>query len=294
MASRMATPLRRIPNGHDDTRTADPERDRATEEPVSEKRQSRRGTPGPGAGAGRRRHSAPAALYDGRTYDGEYGDGDTLGICGSLGKRGSGKTFRDWISIQLSHARLVVFDSENQYRPPNYDTAGFTVISSPGELKKFIASHLNDERVRVIYKPLDGKKLWHFRAVTYILLQWGKRLHEKGKGLIFDVDEVDQFCPPHEKLEIFSPELNKVVEYGRHQGISMRWNARRIYTVHPKVRAATREYRIYRYNEPLDNQYFEKVIGKDAAAALPALGKYEYVFWTDDAHQDWEIRGGKQ
>jgi hypothetical protein len=231
--------------------------------------------------------SEKETLYDGGIYEGEYGDGNIAGIVLMAGKRKSGKTWLQWREFQLAKCRRIIFDPKNQYRSEKgYDISGWTVLHRPGELRMHLAHHINSEVVKVIYKPLSGELMWHFKAVTRIVLEYGQR----SKGVLYGVDEIDLFCDPGVKLKDGCPQLHQVVEYGRHHGVSMSCTTRRPHAVSRSLTAECAEFRIFKTNEPLDKKYFEKYIGS-AVKELPNLGKYEYLWWIDTG--DSEVRGGK-
>jgi len=226
-------------------------------------------------------------LYDGQFYEGEYGDGNIAGILAFIGKRKSGKTWLQWREFQLAKRRRVIFDPKNQYRKEKgYDTAGWTVFHQPGELREYLAHHINSDVVKVIYKPDRGSLMWHFKAVTRIVLEYG----ERSKGVLYAVDEVDLFCDPGVKLKDGCPQLHQVVEYGRHHGVSMTFTTRRPHAVSRSLTAEVAEFRIFKTNEPLDKKYLREYIGS-AVQQLPKLGKYEYLWWSDTGES--EVRGGK-
>jgi len=264
MASRAAHVGRSDRRSEDSLRRGDPDRDA---EPEVRKTQ---------------KHST-ATLYDGRIYDGEYGDGNIAGILVLAGKRKSGKTFEQWREFGLARHRRIIFDSENQYTAAKgYDVSGWTIFHQPGELREYLARNLNTE-VKVIYKPLAGRLEWHFRTVTRIVIEYAKRT----PGLLYAVDEIDKFCNPSEPL---GPELNEIVEYGRHRNISMSCTTRRPHKVSRNLTAQCAELRIFRTNEPRDKKYFQDFIGT-AVNVLPKLKQYEYLRWVDTGEA--EIRGGK-
>jgi DNA helicase HerA-like ATPase len=232
----------------------------------------------------RKTKSDPAAtLYDGEVYDGEYGDGNIAGIVLFAGKRKSGKTFLQWRELNLAKHRRIIFDTEDQYKAPKYDTSGWKIFHQPGELRAYLATQLRADVLKVIYKPLAGNKLWHFRTVTRIVIEYARRT----KGVLYDIDEVDQFCNPNEPL---GPELNEAVEYGRHRLLSMAVSTRRPHKVSRNLTAQCAEFRIFKTNEPRDKKYFEEFIGS-AVKELPQLGQYEYLRWVDTG--ECEVRGGK-
>jgi hypothetical protein len=225
-----------------------------------------------------------ATLYDGEIYDGEYGDGNIAGILLLAGKRKSGKTFLQWREFNLAKHRRIIFDTENQYRrEKGYDITGWMVIHQPGFLRNYLSTRMQVEDLKVIYKPISGKKRWHFRTVSRIVIEYARRT----KGLIYGVDEIDQFCNPNEPLE---PELNEIVEYGRHRQMSMSCTTRRPHKVSRNLTAQCAEFRIFKTNEPRDKKYFEEFIGQ-AVKELPQLGQYEYLRWVDTG--ECEVRGGK-
>lgn len=227
--------------------------------------------------------NSEATLYDGAIYDGEYGDGNIAGILLLAGKRKSGKTFLQWREFNLARHRRIIFDTENQYKAPKYDTAGWKIFSQPGELRAYLATQIRADVLKVIYKPLSGNKRWHFRTVSRIVIEYARRT----KGLIYGVDEIDQFCSPSEPLE---PELNEIVEYGRHRQMSVSCTTRRPHKVSRNLTAQCAEFRIFKTNEPRDKKYFEEFIGS-AVKELPRLGQYEYLRWVDTGECD--VRGGK-
>jgi|SRR6476660_2577701 len=240
----------------------------------------------PGAPRGRR---AAPALYDGAIYDGEYGDGNIAGLILAAGKRKSGKTFLGWDEVALiCRHRRVIFDTLDQYTAEKgYNLRGWTIVHQPGELKQLLARSIHSDTLKVIYKPMSGDKKIHFRAVTRVVLNYGT----KSLGVIYLVDEVDKFCSPKEELKKACPPLHDLVEYGRHFKVSCFFTTRRPHKVSRDLTAECAEFRIFKTTEPRDKDYFEEFIGS-AVEMLPKLGKYEYVWWIDDAHREAEVRGG--
>lgn len=226
--------------------------------------------------------------YDGQLYDGEYGDGNIAGILFLAGKRKSGKTWLQWreLAILATHRRII-FDTEDQYKAEKgYDVSTWAVFHQPGELRSYLATQLEADVLKVLYKPLSGNKTWHFRTVTRIVIEFAKRT----KGVLYGVDEIDQFCDPHTPLKDHCPELNEIVEYGRHRNISMSCTSRRPHAVSRSLTAQCAEFRIFKTNEPRDKKYFLEFIGSEVNQ-LPRLGQYEYLWWADTG--DCEVRGGK-
>lgn len=230
------------------------------------------------------------ANYDGEVIDGEYADGDTIGLTLDAGKRGSGKTFLQWEKASLCRRRVVIFDTLDQYTSAKgYALRGWIIVHQPGELRALLAKNLNADKLRVIYKPLSGDKEIHFRAATRLVLDYGK----KSKGVIYFVDEVDKFCGPNEPLKTKCPPLYDLVEYGRHFKVSGGFTTRRPHSVSRSLTAQCGRLIIFRSTEPRDLKYFEEFIGS-AVKHLPRLGKYQYLLYVDDAHVEPQILGGRK
>jgi hypothetical protein len=228
--------------------------------------------------------SGTETRFSGGKYDGEYGDGNISGILLVAGKRKSGKTFLQWREFNLATHRRIIFDTEDQYKKENgYTITGWQIFHQPGPLREYLATQIRADVLKVIYKPLAGNKAWHFRTVTRIVIEYARRV----PGILYGVDEIDQFCNPNEPL---GPELNECVEYGRHRNISMSCTTRRPHKVSRNLTAQCAEMRIFKTNEPRDKKYFEEFIGS-AVKDLPQLGQYEYLQWLDTG--EVEIRGGK-
>jgi hypothetical protein len=203
--------------------------------------------------------------------DGEYQDGELRGLSFIGGKRGMGKTTEMARLLSQCSGGVLFFDSLSKH-----DAAlpGYKVITQPGDLAAYLRLN-RGRRFRVLYQPRSGDQAAHFRSVCVIVRAIG--------WMIFGVDEIDMQCGPRWGDSRMPPEMYHLVNYGRHERVSMLATARTPMSVARGYTSACLEMRIFQTTEETHIRYFESYIGQENAAALRTLEKYQYLHWIDGA-----------
>jgi hypothetical protein len=159
---------------------------------------------------------------------------------------------------------------------------GFKNISQPGELETYLRANRN-RRFRVLYQPRSGDLDEHHRAVCKMVRAFG--------WMIFATDELDMLCGAKWGDRRMSPEFYHLVNFGRHERVSMLATARRAQNVARGFTSQCAEMRLFHMHEKADLNYFRDFIGDEDANRLPALDKYFFLHWTGDGPS--ELKGGK-
>ena len=99
----------------------------------------------------------------------------------------------------------------------------------------------NYSGVYVLKSDSDEESAKFFRVVEAIA-------KEEGGGVTVVCDEIDKFCNPHS----IDPTLNRMIRYGRRDGINCIFACRRISEINPSIRAQVDLYLSFRQIEPGD------------------------------------------
>lgn len=98
-------------------------------------------------------------------------------------------------------------------------------------------------------------------------------------GVTVLIDEIDRICSPSS----ITPGLKRLVNYGRHFGVSLIALARRPRAIHHDLTSQADRMIIGQMQEPADVDYLRKFIGLDLAARVKALREPDqFVVWPDD------------
>jgi hypothetical protein len=211
--------------------------------------------------------------------DGEYQDGEIRGLVFICGMRGMGKT---WLMDQLLGScggGVVFIESLSKHAGV---LRGYKVLSQPGALEEYLRVNLA-RRFHVLYQPRAGSLDEHFQSVCTCVRVFGK--------MILAIDELDKLCGPRWGDSRMCPELDHLVNYGRHEQVSMIATARRPTGV-PRGYTAEAELRLFKIKEQAYLDYFADLVGKDSAARLRTLDKFQYLHCRDDSEA--ELCGGRR
>lgn len=200
--------------------------------------------------------------------DGEYQDGEIRGLVLLCGRRGFGKTTEMDRLLSLCTGGRIFFDTLSKHA---HVFTGYRVICETGELEAYLRLN-RGRRFSVLYQPRGGSLDLHFRAVLMIARAFG--------WMIIAVDEVDKLCGARWGDSRMPPELYHLVDYGRHEKISMIMTARRPSSVAKGIRSES-ELRLFRMKAEIA-ECFEEDIGEDAVRRVPTLEKFEYLLCRDD------------
>ena len=210
--------------------------------------------------------------------DGEYQDGELRGCTFIAGKRGMGKTTEMARLISLCVGGYVFFDSLSKHE--NVLPAA-KLISQPGELEAYLRLN-KGRRFRVLYQPRSGDLHAHFQAVCVIVRVFG--------WMIFAVDELDMLCSSKWGDTRIPPEFYHLVNFGRHERVSLLATARRPMNVARSFTSQCVFMRLFGMSERADLKYFADYIGEVNAARLATLQKFQYLLWQDGG--EMQLCGG--
>lgn len=196
--------------------------------------------------------------------DGEYQDGELRGLVFLVGRRGTGKTTEMNRLLQQCTGGVIFFDTLSKHGDI---FPGYVVFGEPAPVVEYLRVN-RGRRFRILYQPRQGDLDGHFRAVCKIVRAF--------KWMIFGVDELDKLCGARWGDARMPPELYHLVNYGRHERISMIATARRPRAV---ARGYTAEAEMYLFHlkERADIDYFADLIGEETAERLRSLEKYYYL-----------------
>jgi hypothetical protein len=212
--------------------------------------------------------------------DGEYQDGEIRGRVFMCGASGYGKTFEMLRLVGQCRGGAVFYDSTGRH-----SIKGAVYVHQPAELKRELRRRLNS-RFRVVYQPMNGELMEHFRAVCIIV--------EAFAGMTFAVDEIDEYCGPEWGQSRVPPELYKLVHFGRHagtpglerRGVALLYTARIPTSVARCLTSQASELRLFHEHEPEYVKYYSKVIHSRAnAEKLFTLPKYSFYIWHNDGNE---------
>lgn len=180
-----------------------------------------------------------------------------------LGKKGSGKTSFAMNEIRRKE-RLVIFDFNREY-------SDFYVVTNPEKLVELLT--LNYEgRFRVAYQPDPTRDLDdHFHHLSKALFCM--------QNLTFLCEEVDLVSSAGEMPE----GLQKIINYGRHRGISLIALSRRAHKVPRDLTANADRIISFAQFEPRDLRYLAEYMGEKAAVLVQKLSRTdagaEFIEW---------------
>ena len=193
--------------------------------------------------------------------DGEYEDNEIRGLGLVAGVRGYGKTCELVRLLNGCTGRVWFFDTlgthGNLFKAPT--------VSQPDQLRKLV----NARRVR--YVPTSGDMADHFRRVCALARAVG--------NLVLGADELDNFCDSSWGPKRMPPELNAIVQYGRHFRVAMLGVTRVPQEVARGYRSQCERFLMFHTDDPDHLEALAKFCGQDIAAKLPSLPKYRYLQW---------------
>jgi len=194
--------------------------------------------------------------------DGEYQDGEVRGMEFIIGNRGYGKTCEMIRLMDQCTGRVWMFDTigthAHLFKAPT--------VHQPEDLRKLA---MTQRRLR--YVPLGGDRVLHFRSFCALARGFG--------NVVLGADELNEFCDPVWGRSWMPPELNGIVQYGRHWRIAMIGSARELPSVSKAYRQSCEHFRMFNLTDPDYLREVGKVVGRDVAAKLPSLPKFKYLLW---------------
>lgn len=197
--------------------------------------------------------------------DGEYQDGELRGITFWAGVRGMGKTTDLDRSLSTCSGGVLFFDSISKHEGV---FKGYTVFHQPGPLRDYLLAN-RGRRFRVMYVPKNGDPTKHFRLVCRIVRIVG--------WMVFAIDELDFHCGPEWGDKRMPPELDYLVNYGRHCRVAMCGTARYPQTVARGFISQWENIRLFNISDEEQVKYFKKLCGSRSVDGLEQLPKYKFL-----------------
>ncbi len=179
-----------------------------------------------------------------------------------LGITGSGKSVLARHQIK-AEPRVIIFDPVEE--PEN--AKGAIIVETAGALVRVLAAGARRKRLRICWR---GFGINGHGAEAFEL---GNRIAYAAEDLTVYWEEVDQFTdagrPPQWCYEI--------VNRGRHRGLKYFAASRRPARVPRDITANATRIMAFATQEPTDLRYMRELMGPEAAAIVPTLGRYECV-----------------
>jgi hypothetical protein len=200
--------------------------------------------------------------------DGEYQDGELRGCTFVAGQRGMGKTTEMARLLSGCSGGVVFFDSLSRHERV---LPGYKIITQPGDLSAYLSVN-RGRRFQVLYQPRSGDLGHHFQCVCAVVRAHG--------WMIFGIDELDMLCGAKWGDSRMPPEFYHLVNFGRHERVSMIATARRPMSVARGFTSQCAEMRLFYMREKADLKYFEDYIGQEDARRLSTLPKFHFLHWT--------------
>jgi hypothetical protein len=185
-----------------------------------------------------------------------------------FGKTGGGKTEKVK-KLVADHSRVLFFDTLC------HDYNQDVIINTFDQLKKFWRKCFTGN-FRIVYRTIDHDE--DFPKVC--------RLVKACKNMSFVVEESDLFF----KSGTCCRELRKLIFQGRHYGVNLYAVTQRPFGIGRGLTSQTKEFYIFRSNEPVDIKYFKYRCGQEVAEKIKTLGQYEYIEFLDYGNNEWSIK----
>jgi hypothetical protein len=191
-----------------------------------------------------------------------------------LGKKGSGKTSYALNRIQAIE-RLVAFDFNHEYNE------GFYIVTDPKKLVETLSLN-HATKFRISYQPDANTDLaQHFEYLSRAVFCM--------TDMTLLAEEIDIVSSASEIPE----GLRKIINYGRHRGISIIALSRRAHRIPRDLTANADQIISFNQNEPRDIKYLSDYMGSDNALRVTRLKRTdsagEFLEWTDTGTDTKEI-----
>lgn len=201
--------------------------------------------------------------------DGEYQDGETRGCNFIVGQRNSGKTFEMTRRLNACLGGCVFFDTLSRN---SHVLKRAELITQPGELDAGLELN-RGRRFRYLYQPRAGSRDEHFAAVCNLARAHG--------WFILGIDEIDALCGSRFGESRMPPELNHLVNYGRHDRISLIATARKPQRVSRDYLGECLSMSVFYTFESSAIKALAEFIGEEDAARIRGLKRFQYLNWSD-------------
>jgi hypothetical protein len=201
--------------------------------------------------------------------DGEYEDAGIRGCNFIVGQRNSGKTFEMARRLNACLGGCVLFDSLSRNQ---HALKGGELFTEPAQLDAALMAN-RGRRFRFTYQPRSGSRDEHFEAVCNLARAYG--------WFILAIDEIDAVCGSRFGESRMPPGLNHLVNYGRHDRISLIACARKPQRVSKDYLGECLNISVFYTSEFAAIKNIEEFIGPEDAARIRGLGRFEYLDWTE-------------
>ncbi len=149
---------------------------------------------------------------------------------------------------------------------------GFTLITTPQELVRFVRARWADGALRVLYTPQANVRE-HFDDVANLV--WTMR------DVVFAVDEVWYFQSPGWS----PPALGNMMLMGRIRGHTLLWTAQRAAKVDKTLTSVSTELYVGKLTERRDLDAIRDCVPAEALERVPALAQWRFIHVSDFG--DW-------
>jgi hypothetical protein len=191
-----------------------------------------------------------------------------------FGIRGSGKTVK-LRRLTLDSHRLLLINTLNR--------DGFTngiIFTDLTELKKFW-KNVYTKNFRIIYSPVHGdidKACDEVGQLSELAMLCG--------NMTLAIEEMNVLFEGMRTPRQF----NRLVFAGREPGVELVGVAQTPVGFGSAMRSMTKEAFIFHCHERSHLDIFEKLIGKEARSKLPLLKNYEYLHWSMNEPEKYQIK----
>lgn len=189
-----------------------------------------------------------------------------------LGKKGSGKTSYA-LNLIRERKRLIIFDFNREYE-------GYTVGTPEALIEVLKLNH--DSDFLIVYQPSPEREIddhFHFLSAAIFSMS----------NLTFLCEEIDLVSSAGDMPE----GLQRIINYGRHRGISLIGLSRRAHKVPRDLTANADRIVTFQQFEPRDIKYLADYMGERSALSVGQLKRYdkgaEFLEWTDSGTRKGKI-----
>lgn len=194
-------------------------------------------------------------------------------VCTVFGRRGSGKTTL-CAEIAAGFKKLIVFDTRSRVdnqKSAHCDTfipGAEKIFGDFGKLAEAIVR--NPKGYRIIFTPVDPENDFDFFCEMM-------NSREINDTLLY-IEEIGILGNPRQPL---CDGFNKLLRFGRHNGIYILSNAQRPVDVHRAVTSNSSHIICFNQTEPRDLAYLSGFFGAETEK-IRELPKYEFLLWKDN------------
>lgn len=213
-----------------------------------------------------------------------------------VGKTGTGKSYRvkeivrGWLDRGV---RVVAIDVCDEYSRQAMPRGGSMTAEGPlrqrATLAQVVANPalLKDARLSLAVVPND---LHSPRAMAHTFLVVEQMLRAIGKPTVIVVDEVGRWTNPGadtgkpNKCHLARIALEGLATTGRKDGVALVTVSQSAAHIPANVRRQSDEWLAFLQDDPTDLEAMTDRLGKEKAAEVSCLGRFQFVHWRDATH----------